>query len=187
LTAIHETAYPRIRSNITEKELNNIYTPQEEDLKFVRKHTYTSVSQLGLLVFLKVFKRLGYFPTTDEIPKKVIRHIAVKSGLKRFASEINKYDKSGSRWKHQGLIRSHQAITAYSDGGETVMKKAMVNAAYTKDILADIINVSIEDLVRYKYELPGFTVLLKAARQTRNDINTLFYTQIFKWPQLEKT
>lgn len=180
MTAIHETAYPRIRSKITEKEMNTIYSPGEDDIEFVKKYTYASVSRLGLLVSLIVFKRLGYFPTTDQVPKKVIQHIAAKSGLKGFIPDINKYDKSGSRWKHQNFIRSHREIIAYSDGGEKVMNNAMVQAAHTKDILADIINVCIEELVHYKYELPGFTVLLRAARQARSDVNNTFYSQIYK-------
>lgn len=62
MTAIHETAYPRIRSNVTDKELEQIYTPSEEEFWFANKNTKAPAQRLGLLVLLKTFQRLGYFP-----------------------------------------------------------------------------------------------------------------------------
>ena len=38
MTAIHETAYPRIRSNVTDKELVELYTPTEEQLSFASEN-----------------------------------------------------------------------------------------------------------------------------------------------------
>jgi hypothetical protein len=37
MTAIHETAYPRIRSNLSEQELHALYTPTPDDLAFVHR------------------------------------------------------------------------------------------------------------------------------------------------------
>jgi hypothetical protein len=41
------------------------------------------------------------------------------------------------------------------------MLVAMSEAAATKDELADLINVAIEELVRKKYELPAFDTLVR--------------------------
>jgi len=68
VTAIHETAYPRIRSNVTDKELVELYTPTEEQLSFADENAQAPVQKLGLLVLLKSFQRLGYFPMLREIP-----------------------------------------------------------------------------------------------------------------------
>lgn len=68
MTAIHETAYPRIRSNVTDKELVELYTPTEEQLSFADENAQAPVQKLGLLVLLKSFQRLGYFPMLREIP-----------------------------------------------------------------------------------------------------------------------
>src|SRR3546814_2296339 len=45
-------------------------------------------------------------------------------------------------------------------------------------ILEDIINVLIEELVRQKFELPGFTQLVRAARAARNAVNTAIFKSI---------
>jgi hypothetical protein len=39
MTAIHETAYPRIRSQLSDKELETLYTPTPDDLTFVQQAT----------------------------------------------------------------------------------------------------------------------------------------------------
>ena len=77
MTAIHETAYPRIRSNVTDKELVELYTPTGEQLSFANQNAQAPVQKLGLLVLLKSFQRLGYFPMLREIPPRVIRHILI--------------------------------------------------------------------------------------------------------------
>ena len=42
-------------------------------------------------------------------------------------------------------------------------------------MLADIMNVAIEELVRNRFELPGFTTLLKEARRGRTEVNRGLY------------
>ena len=61
MTAIHETAYPRIRSNLSDKELEELYTPSADDLAFIdrvneidrrrvwRGRALEDLSALGLL------------------------------------------------------------------------------------------------------------------------------------------
>ncbi len=178
MTAIYETAYPRIRSNISEKELNKIYTPQKEDIAFIKAHTYTSISKLGFLILLIIFRRLGYFPSLDQIPIQIIRHIATNSGLQRFVPNIQKYDNVGSRWKHKQLIRIFFGVQAFMGDGEKVMISAMTKATQSKNNIADIINACLEELIRQKFELPAFTTLLKTARKVRSDINSALYSHI---------
>lgn len=53
------------------------------------------------------------------------------------------------------------------------------SAAETKQELADIINVVIEELVRQRYELPGFQALFRAAQAGRNRVNTRYFESIY--------
>jgi hypothetical protein len=50
MTAIHETAYPRIRSNLSEKDLDELYTPTPDDVAFIARSTQSSVATFGGLV-----------------------------------------------------------------------------------------------------------------------------------------
>ena len=58
------------------------------------------------------------------------------------------------------------------------MADACREAARTRDDLADIINVALEDLVRQRYELPAFNTVLRAARAARTEINQNYYAQV---------
>jgi hypothetical protein len=179
LTAIHETAYPRIRLNMTEKELSKIYTPNTDDIAFIKNHTYVSIARLELLVLLKAFQRLGYFPSIKKIPLRIINHIAAYADLQGASQGLIKKGSSGSRWRHLPLIRSYIGIKAYSNGGGKIMVNAMIEASQTKNVIADIINASIEELVRQKFELPSFTTMLRAAKKTRHKVNNIIYNHIY--------
>jgi hypothetical protein len=62
LPDISETAYPRLKSNITQKDLNKIFSPMLQEINFVDSITQSDTSILWVTVMLKVFRRLGYFP-----------------------------------------------------------------------------------------------------------------------------
>jgi len=113
-----------------------------------------------------------------EIPPRVIRHIAGVASLDDAVDSLENYEKAGSRRRHTPKIRRLLGINDFRTGGEQVMNEAMRDACQTKDIIADIINFSIEELVRQRYELPGFTTLLRAAQRIRFEVNSTFYQEV---------
>jgi len=58
--SIQDTAYPRLKSNITDLELATIYTPTDDELALAEQMTKGSAAKLGFLIVLKTFQRLGY-------------------------------------------------------------------------------------------------------------------------------
>ena len=54
----------------------------------------------------------------------------------------------------------------------------MAEATRTKNDLADIINVAIEELVHHRYELPIFNTLVRAAKRVRVTVDRAFYRQV---------
>jgi Domain of unknown function (DUF4158) len=140
MTAIHETAYPRIRSNLTDKELRELYTPTADDLAFIRDATKSVVTALGLVILLKTFQGLGYFPAFDALPPRLIDYIAGVMGTPHVESSLQQYDVNGYRWRDLPLIRTHLQITAFSDGGRRVLVGAVLEGAPSKDILAETLS-----------------------------------------------
>jgi len=179
MTAIHETAYPRIRSNLSDAELQELYTPTPSDLAFARRVTKSAGMELGLLVLLKTFQRLGYFPRFDELPPRLLTHIAAALETAEPEAQLQRYEARSRRWRHLPLVREYLGITAFSDGGRRVLLSAMLDAARSKDILADIINVGIEALVHARYELPAFSTLQRVGLKARAQVNTGYYQQVF--------
>lgn len=67
MASIERTAYPRLKQNLTKIELRDFYTPTAEEIAFVRRTARKTDTQLHLLIHLKLFEHLGYFPNIKEI------------------------------------------------------------------------------------------------------------------------
>jgi len=52
LPTIHDTAYPRLKSSVSEKELNEIYTPTADDFDLAYSLTHSTAMRIGFLVLL---------------------------------------------------------------------------------------------------------------------------------------
>ncbi len=60
------------------------------------------------------------------------------------------------------------------------MLRICLASSRVREDLADIVNTAIEELVRQRYELPGFSTLFRAARAARFAINRGYYRQIYQ-------
>jgi hypothetical protein len=57
------------------KELREIYTPTPGDIAFVATCARGSSQKFALMILLKMYQRLHYFPDPQAIPGAVISHI----------------------------------------------------------------------------------------------------------------
>ncbi|WP_153637224.1 DUF4158 domain-containing protein, partial [Marinobacter salsuginis] len=180
MVAIYQTAYPRIKSDITEDELGDIYTPTTEDQRWALRHCRrSSVSFLGLLVQLKTTQRLGRFVSLGEIPKVIITHIKNQCRSRMTLKDLKTYYLSGAKDRHVKLIRRHLNIKAYDSAKTSALAQTWaLEAATTKEALPDIINVTLEYLVKERYELPAFSVLERICQAARAETNTRYYDQL---------
>lgn len=177
---ISDTAYPRLRPNIGQKELEKIYTPTSEEKHFAWSRTSSEVQTLRVLVWLKVFQRLGYFPCQDEIPASIIEHIASSIDVNADSSVLATYDNSSLKWAHHSLVRGYLSISAFGDKARKVATSACFEASATRDDLVDIINVALEELVRRRFELPAFSTLVRLARTARSQTNRDYHQLVYR-------
>ncbi len=178
MTAIHETAYPRLKAEYTLEELTAVYTPSNAETEFV----FDQYRQVGprcfMLIQLKLFQRLGYFGSLSIVPREIIDHICDQAALRTPSKQaVTQYDLSGSRTLHHQKIRTYLGRRQIDSKAAKWLEDAATQAAQTKQELADIINVLIEELVQRKYELPGFTILLRLARKCRSAVNEQIYNR----------
>jgi TnpA family transposase len=162
-----DTAYPRFKTSFNAGELERWYTPTPEERAYCAMVVRGPATKFGFLLMLKTFQRLGYFVTSDQIPDAIIDHLADIEELTADREALARYDVSRSRKSHMGLIRRYLGVLPFSDEADRLLCQALVDAALTKDDLADIINVGIELLVKYRYELPAFGTLLREAKAQR--------------------
>jgi TnpA family transposase len=178
MPSIHETAYPRLRSQVSLRELAELYTPTTDELVLADEVTRGAVAQLGFLVLLKTFQCLGYFVAVKEVPPSIIVHIARSVSLSLTPADLVGYDQSGTRWRHLQAIRTHLRVQPYGRGAQRLVLQSMQEAARVKEDLADLINVAIEELIRRRWELPRFGLLRRAARHMRALVYRRYYHEI---------
>ncbi|MCU7799417.1 MAG: DUF4158 domain-containing protein, partial [gamma proteobacterium symbiont of Lucinoma myriamae] len=61
MSSLNETAYPRFKLHLSEKDLNDVYTPSHKERSFARKKTQNNLNCLAFLIHLKVFQKMGFF------------------------------------------------------------------------------------------------------------------------------
>jgi hypothetical protein len=177
--SVHETAYPRLKSHPSPRELATVYTPTKDEVSLAEGVTRSEIARLEFLILLKTFQRLGYFVQLRDVPRTIVEHIAHTQGFLVTPEGLTDYDASGTRRRHVPIIRAHQRVNAFGVEGQVVLQRAVQEAARTKEDLADIINVAMEELVRQGFELPGFTTLQEAAQRGRAAVNRRFYAQVY--------
>ena len=179
MTALHETAYPRLKSQPTPEDLVTVYTPNQEELELVRSQTRQPTARLGFMVLLKTFQRLGYFVPIAEVPEAILNHLMTCLELKSQAAPLENYDTSGTRQRHLKSIRDFLGITPVSDTTLEFLKSALREAATTKDEIPDIINVGLESMAKARYELPAFGTFVREAKAARAQVNRELFEAVY--------
>ena len=103
MASIERTAYPRLKQNFTKNELRDLYTPTSEEIIFVRQTTRKEDTQLHLLIHLKLFEQLGYFPNIEDVPEPLIKHL--RSAL-QLSHDIIPVVISRTLYRHHNSVRS---------------------------------------------------------------------------------
>lgn len=180
MTAIHETAYPRLKPHLTQAELEKNFKPTWDENILMEESTNANspVNKLGFLVMLKCYQCLGYAISVKNIPYSVMNYIASVTGLPDI-DNLAQYT-SSARKRHRKIILDYLDISDDKQKQRYFMKQSALKSAAYKECLADIINDMIETLVKERFELPGFTTLERMARAVRVFINRRLYAQITK-------
>lgn len=177
MASIERTAYPRIKQRLTKSELQEFYTPNLEEKFFIRENARNDEPQLHLLVQLKCFQRLGYFPNLEDVPDSVIKHL--RSAL-RFKDEIFPLVIPRTLYRHQATVRKFLGVKSYDKTARKLIVRAVYKAAQVMDNPADLINVAIEDLIKERYELPAYSTLDRLVGRIRSLVNRRLFQTILR-------
>ncbi|MVF14919.1 Tn3 family transposase [Ketobacter sp. MCCC 1A13808] len=179
MAAIHDTAFPRIKYNLTHKEIARVYTPIHEEIIWVRKRRFKGAQSLTCLVYLKCFQRLGYFPNPSDIPVSVINYIA---SFTRFYQEEFQHlpvvPKSTLK-RIKDAVRQFCCVEPFTMSVQGIWIKSFAKEiARTKENVVDIINALLEILVKESIELPAFSTLERIAVTARAYANRAYFRAV---------
>ncbi|MBV9171110.1 MAG: DUF4158 domain-containing protein, partial [Chloroflexi bacterium] len=176
---LQDTAYPRLKSVLSARDLAVAFTPTADELALARRSARGPVAQLGFLVLSKLFQRLGRPVLVGDAPRSLVERVARAAALHGVSLVLDSYDRSGTRRRHLVIVRNHLDVRPYGPAAQHVMVRALAEAASTKHELEDLINVAVEQLVRQRFELPAFDTLNRAARRVRAAFNRALYKRVY--------
>ncbi|MEV5586184.1 DUF4158 domain-containing protein [Nonomuraea pusilla] len=125
---------------------------------------------------MKSCQRLGYVPKVEDVPLLVVRHVSDVLGLGEDVALEREAVRSAKR--HREFVRKRMKVVYDGAGARKVATDAIRRAVLTKDNPADLINVALEELVRARCELPGYTTLDAMAATIRTEVNNGFYQSV---------
>ena len=157
-------------------ELTLVYSPSPEEIEFSTSTARGDSHLLTLVVLLKSFQRLGYFPKLDDVPAGIVDHVRVCLGLGPGGTLASGPERTLGR--HRQCIRRFLGVTLDPMRALRVAREAMKKAAEVMDDPADLINVALEELVVERLELPAYSTLDRRARGVRATVNNRLFREV---------
>ncbi len=176
MSSIERTVYPRFTRAPSVKELREIYTPTPTDVAFVATKARGPAQKFALMILLKVYQRLHYFPDPQSIPGALISHIrAVMKLPEGLVPDIS----PATLYRYYGVLREHLELESQGKHARHVAAQAMHAAAQVMENPADLINAAIETLLVEHCELPAFSTPDRMAGRIRRLVNRGIYQTVF--------
>lgn len=169
MASIERTAYPRFPRTLTLRDLQVSFSPRPEEAEWALGFSRSPDRRLALLVQLKCFQFMRHFPPLETIPPEVVEHVAATLAMPP-AQEITYSSGPKALYRHHRAIRTLLGVKSYTDSEARPLAIDVArNAAEVVDTRTDIINITIEELVRFGYELPVFRTLDEIAEQAHTE------------------
>lgn len=178
MASIERTAYPRFPRTLTLKDLQTTFTPRPEEIEWASGFARAPDRRLALLVNLKCFQFLRYFPPVDAIPEDVVGYVSASLGMPS-VQRITYPDTHTSPYRHHKVIRALLGVKPYVEAKTGAIAAGIAQrAAAVVDTRVDIINILVEELVRQGHELPAFGTLDELAEQAHAAVESALYARI---------
>ncbi len=180
MTQLHETAYPRLKAEPTAQDLEEVYTLTPDEVAFIDRATKRPTARTAAFLYLKLFQRLGFFIRLKDVPEVIRRHLVAQTGFARppKLAELLQFDRTAGRERLVESLRRYLNVRPLDDPGRAWLRHVAETAADSRHVVADIINVMLEELVHHRYELPGFSTLDRLAIQAREKIHETHFASI---------
>lgn len=178
MASIERTAYPRLRSRLSENELQARYALTSVETDFVQDNARGAEQRLTLALMLKTHQHLGYFPEWSEIPNPIRNFVCRQLGFPEDTGWIDEASRKVTLSRYRQAIRDHLGCTVYGKGGAERLRSVLETAAPTMSDPADLINVAVEALVKANIELPAFSTLDRLVGTVRAQVHEALYARV---------
>lgn len=115
MASIDRTAYPRFKRVVPVRELNEAFTPTADEVAWAVDRSLGDSNLLSLVVLLKSYQRLGYFPNITDVPASVVEHIRGELGLAIGVDRASEAERTLKR--QRDLVREHLGMVYETEAG----------------------------------------------------------------------
>ena len=160
MASFEPTAYPRFRRVVSARELADL-TPTADDVAWARRRSRTDEHLLALVLSLRCFGRLGYFPRGEDVPGAVVDHVRRCLELQ---DDTGPVCGTPTAKLHLTLVRERLGVICDPQRAREVAEDAIRAAALVKNHPPDLINVALEMSSRPRWSCPGTRRLTSSRR-----------------------
>ena len=124
--AIHTSVYPRLPTPLDPATIELLFSPRRPELEWVQSITHAGDTQVWLLILLKGFEVLGYFPATQDIPDSVLQHVATQCGSRVPSTRVVE---RRTLYRHHQRIRLYLQVSPWRGQGRHLIETTMEDVA----------------------------------------------------------
>jgi hypothetical protein len=151
--------YPELPEPLTPADLHRLFTPGYQERKWAPTIARTAASQVALLVQLKLLQTIGRFRRAEEIPTRIVEHVASELAVQGDAGA----SADRTLYRHRPAVLAYMGITSWGAPARALAEATMFRVARTRTDPADLINAAVDALVRHRFELPALDTLRRMA------------------------
>lgn len=167
--------YPELPDPLTPGDLQQLFSPSFDERKWAPSVARIPVSQVALLVHLKIFQTIGRFLPAAEVPLTAIEHVARRMGVE---TGTNLIFSDRTLYRHRPVILKRLNVVSWGPEARTLAETTMRRTAHARTDPADIINSAIDALIRHGFELPALVALRRLAGTAYRNINAAQWSDV---------
>lgn len=130
MASIERTAYPRFRRVVSAREPADL-TPTEDDVAWARERYRSDEHLLVLMLSLRCFGRLGYFPRSEDLPAPVVDHVRRCLELEDGTAAVCG---TPTAKLHRTLVRERLGVVCDPQRARAVAEDAIAGASLVRTI-----------------------------------------------------
>jgi hypothetical protein len=167
--------YPKLSPALTPADLHRLFTPTYDERRWAPAVARTEAAQVALLVHLGLFKTMGRFLPVEEIPPRVIEHVARELNI---ACEPKLEFSDSTVYRRRSAVLERLKITAWGGAARQLTHRTMCAIAEARTEPVELINAAVDALVRHRFELPSLDALRRLAQSVHNRVNTAQWQRV---------
>jgi len=168
--------YPALPGEPVSAEQLSPFIPLADEVSWARKHTRSPKRQLELLVMLKTFRFLGYFPASLEIPPSIVAASARRLDLPVQGASF--VIAPASLYRSRATVRRKLGVERWTPVARRLLvnRLAMLNQGRAGP--NDLLNAAVEYLRQDRIELPALLTLKRLVGSIRARFDKAFCAAI---------